>query len=355
MSKRLGIIGCGQLGLMLGSAASKLGLKVCFLNVNEESVVYGIGQMFYEAELETFLSHVDYVTVEREAIPEYILQRAASTKKLYPSFDALNTLRQRHSQKALFDRLNIPTAPWAYVEQQQALQQVVQDFPSTRIRAKSVLGGYDGGGQWSLSETKPGTEIPAAAFPLILEAEMVIDFEISVLMARAHDGSTQRYPLNHNVMRDGVLICSYVPANVDESMAQLATRYAEQLMDAIDYVGVLAMEFFVQDGKLFVNEIAPRVHNTGHWTIEGCRCDQFEQHVRAVTEMPLVDPQPVGAAAMCNILGDWFPKKLPNEPVRVYLHGYGKTLRPGRKMGHLTLIGSDLDGVVRAVSELGLD
>lgn len=353
--KRLGIIGCGQLGQMLGRAAKSLDADVYFLSINETPVVHGLGHVFDETEVDEFLSHVDCVTVEREAIPEDILRKVSDKVQLSPNYDSLIRLRSRHTQKAILDELNIPTAAWCYVEKPAEFAKAVADFPGTRIRAKRVLGGYDGGGQWRIDKNGPAVSIPDDDFPLIMEAEVDIDFEISVLVARAQDGSTQCYPLNENTMRDGILTWSFVPAEITETMADEARSYAKQLVNGIDYVGVLAMELFVSNGKLIANEIAPRVHNTGHWTIEGCECDQFEQHVRAVMGLQLRDPEPGGAAGMCNILGDMMPKALPREPVRLYLHGYGKLLRPGRKMGHLTLVGPELAMIRAVVKDIGLD
>lgn len=354
-SKTLGILGCGQLAQMLARSAKKLNLSVCFLQINEIPVVEGFGEIFDESQLDEFLTRVDYVTVEREDIPEAILKAVSENSSLSPCFDALLALRSRHSQKALFDTLNIPTSPWCMVERLEDLEASLEKCPGERVRAKQVLGGYDGGGQWSLSKTGDNPDIPANRFPIIIESELHIDGEISVLMARSSSGEIQCYPVSYNYMQNGVLTWSLTPAQLDEDKISEAKSYAESLMHHINYAGIMAMEFFICDGKLLVNEIAPRVHNTGHWTIDGCDCDQFEQHVRATTEMELREPGLVGAAAMCNILGDtWVSQKLPDNPVRMYLHGYGKQFRPGRKMGHVTLIGPDYNSVYKAAQSFGL-
>lgn len=356
MTTRLGVMGCGQLGQMLGRAALKLGIPVSFLQVDENPVVHGLGPVFSEGQLDEFFANVDYVTIERESIPDVLLERVSQQSRLAPSYDSLMALRVRHKQKALFDRVQIPTAPWTYVENAQALPAALATFNGERVRAKRVLGGYDGGGQWVLdADAAESVDIPAEAFPLILEAEIAVDYEISVLLARSRDGNIIYYPINRNLMHRGVLVWSFVPAQIDMAMADQARQFAADLAAAIDYVGVLAMEFFVSQGQLLVNEIAPRVHNTGHWTIEGASCDQFEQHVRAVCGLPLRAPKPVPAAGMCNILGDNFPLRLPTQTVGMYLHGYGKSLRPGRKMGHLTLTGSSVDDVTKAAQDIGIN
>lgn len=354
MRKRLGILGCGQLAQMLAHAARRLDLDVCFLTLDETPLVGGIGEVFEVSELDQFLTRVDAVTVEREAIPEAILRRVADQRPLAPGYDALLQLRSRHSQKALFDDCHLPTAQWCLVNSADELPAALAGFDGERVRAKRVLGGYDGGGQWRLDLSQDDVRLPEDAFPVILEAEIAVEEEVSVLIARARDGSVQCYPLNHNLMRDGILTWSFVPAAISDTVADQIRGYATSLVNAIEYVGVLAMECFISQGRVLVNEIAPRVHNTGHWTIEGCECDQFEQHVRAVMGMSLRDTLPAGAAAMCNLLGDSLPTQLPPEGVRMYVHAYGKSLRPGRKMGHVTLIAEN-DALIRqGVQQIGL-
>ncbi len=354
MSLRLGILGCGQLGQMLGRAAQKIGVEVCFLRFDESSLVDGLCQVFEAQDYQTFIDSVDYVTLEREAIPDEILNSAEKPSKLFPTYPSLMRLLQRHAQKRLFDELQLPTSGWKYVENQDQLSDAIDDFSCPRIRAKRVLGGYDGGGQWLLEKGASLPEMTEQDFPMILEEEISIDSEVSILLARSKEGQVQFYPMNQNIMHKAVLTWSFVPANISSRWVEKAQQYAKSLVDAIDYVGVLAMEFFVCGDNLLVNEIAPRVHNTGHWTIEGCRCDQFEQHVRAVMGMELLAPEPVSAAGLCNLLGSQFPKQLPEAPVRMHLHGYGKASRPGRKMGHVTLTGPDTQTIIQEAKSLGL-
>lgn len=355
MNKQLGIIGCGQLAQMLGQAAKRLELDVCFLCIDETPVVQGIGPIFNENEIDDFIEQADFVTVEREAIPEDTLRRVEQRVPLSPRFNALQELRSRHSQKALLDKLEIPTATWRYVEKPEGLKAAIAAFSEDGIRCKQTLGGYDGGGQWRLTKADINAEIPAQGFPLIMEAEINVDEEVSILIARSGDGNVVFYPISENHMSDGVLTWSFTPAELENNLTTQIRDYAQRLVEAIDYVGLLAIEFFLSDGKLLVNEIAPRVHNTGHWTLDTSNCDQFEQHVRAVASLPLIKPELHEAAGMCNLLGDMLPKALPDNPVRMYLHSYGKSLRPGRKMGHLTLVGPDLKSVRSAAKGIGLD
>ncbi len=354
MKKCLGIIGCGQLGQMLGHGAKRLGLDVCFLSINETPVVHGIGRIFDETQVDAFLDASEFVTIEREAIPDEILRKVSARSKLSPNLEALHRLRCRHTQKELLDQLNIPTATWRYVERPEDMTAAVNAFPDGQIRCKRVLGGYDGGGQWRISKHSGAAEIPAEGYPLIMETELKVDEEVSVLIARAETGEVVFYPISENHMRDGVLTWSFAPAPISEDLGEQVRDFAQRLVTEIDYVGVLAIEFFLCDGRLVVNEIAPRVHNTGHWTLDTCDCDQFDQHVRAVTGMPLLEPELHEAAAMCNLLGDMLPSALPASPVRMYVHSYGKSLRPGRKMGHLTLVGPDLPSVRQAAKDIGL-
>lgn len=350
MRKRIGIIGCGQLGQMLGHAAQRLNLQVSFLSLDENPVVYGAGDVFAQDKVDEFLNGCDMVTVEREAIPEPILLAVQQAGKLVPSFAALKRLRNRDTQKALLDQLNIPTAPWQYVAEKGDLAAVLDAFPGTQVRCKQALGGYDGGGQWRVDK-RAIPEIPAQGFPLIAEREIKVEAELATLLARDANGAIVHFSITENHMRDGVLTWSFAPAPISDAMAQQMRDYSAKLADAVDYVGVMAIEFFVSDGALMVNEVAPRVHNTGHWSLDACDCDQFEQHLRAVVGLPLVDPIQREAAAMYNLLGDQLPKRLPSAPVRMYVHSYGKVARPGRKLGHLNLVAPEMDAV-RAAAQV---
>lgn len=354
MKTRLGIIGCGQLGQMLGHAAQRLGLEVCFLCIDEASVVDGLGPVFTSREISTFLTDSDCVTVEREAIPEEILLQVEQAGKLVPGFAALKQLRHRHTQKALLDQLNIPTAAWRFVNTAEEIGAALTNFAETHVRCKQTIGGYDGGGQWRISTDESPVNIPENRFPLIMESEITVERELSILLARSASGSVVCYPITENHMRDGILTWSFAPALLDETRAEQMRDYGTRLVEAVDYVGVMAIEFFESDGRLMVNEIAPRVHNTGHWTLNACDCDQFEQHVRAVAGRPLLDPGQREAAAMRNLIGDQLPRAHPPSPVRMYLQSYGKTVRPGRKVGHLTLVAPDMDAVLAAAREIGM-
>ena len=350
MSKRLGIIGCGQLSQMLGEAANRLGFSVAYMCVDETPVVAGLGPIYYPDQLDEFLDQCDAITVERESLPDDMLRRAAQVG-LSPNYDALVVLRERDTQKAMLDKLDIPTSPWSLVSSSDQLTSAMDKLPGQYARCKRTLGGYDGGGQWRVDGESLDV-IPEDAFPVIAEAEIAIDLEYAIIIGRDAQGETACYPMTENVMRDGILIGSFVPSAIDDDKAALAIEYANRLVKAMNYVGVLAIEFFLMEGELIVNEIAPRVHNTGHWTIGAVGADQFTQHVGCVMGESVRQPVFTEAASMVNLLDDAFPAKMPQGPIRTLVQTYGKGIRKGRKLGHMTLIGPDASEIRREAALL---
>ena len=350
MSKRLGIIGCGQLSQMLGEAANRLGFTVAYMCVDETPVVTGLGLIYRPDQLDEFLDQCDAITVERESLPDDMLRRAADVG-LSPSYEALVVLRERDTQKAMLDKLDIPTSPWFLVSSSDHLANALDKLPGQYARCKRTLGGYDGGGQWRVDRESLDV-IPEDAYPVIAEAEIAIDLEYAIIIGRDAQGETACYPMTENVMRDGILIGSFVPSGVAEDTASLAAEYANRLVKAMDYVGVLAIEFFRTDGELIVNEIAPRVHNTGHWTIGAVGADQFTQHVGCVMGESVRKPVFTEAASMVNLLDDALPGKMPQGPIRTLIQTYGKGTRKGRKLGHMTLIGPDASEIRREAALL---
>ena len=349
MNQRLGIIGCGQLSQMLGQAARRLGVTVTFLCVGETPIVQGLGEIYTEDELDQFLDTCDAITVERENLPDGIL-RGADKVGLAPGYGALTTLRERNTQKATLNKLGIPTSPWRLINNRDELAMAWNGLGSKLLRAKRTLGGYDGGGQWHITGHKSFNCIPDDQYPVIVEAEINVERELALIIARDRNGMTVTYPITENFMRHGILLGSFAPATVTDVMAKKATAYVKTLADAINYIGVLAAEFFIADGELMVNEIAPRVHNTGHWTIGTIGADQFTQHVRLVLGGSVVKPEFTEAAAVINLLDSDLPEKMPDSPIQMLLQTYGKGIGKGRKLGHLTLVGSDASEV-RAKAE----
>ena len=196
-----------------------------------------------------------------------------------------------------------------------------------------------------MSDDTQIANIPEEGYPLIAEAEIAIDRELAIIIGRDQQGQTHTYHMTENAMRDGLLMGSFVPAEVSDAMTHLAQDYARRLVARMNYIGVLAIEFFVTEGQLIVNEIAPRVHNTGHWTIGALGADQFTQHVRLVLGAAVVEPVFEGAAAMVNLLDATLPQRMPDGPIRTLIQTYGKGVRKGRKLGHITLIGPDAAAV----------
>ena len=341
MKQRLGSIGCGQLSQMLAEAANRLGAEVAFLCLDETPVVRGLGPVYTQAQLASFLGACDAITVERESIDDGILRRARDEVGLAPGYDALVVLRERDTQKAMLDELGIPTSPWFRAADVEELKAGMAPASVGSVRCKRTLGGYDGGGQWRVPDASAVDIVPADGYPVIAEAEIAIERELAIIVARDAVGDTVTYPITENIMRRGILLGSVVPATVSAAMAAEAERHARALVTAMSYVGVLAIEFFVTEGRLIVNEIAPRVHNTGHWTIGAVGADQFTQHVGCVLGGPVREPRFSGAAAIVNLLDDALPAALPQGPVRSLIQTYGKGIRKGRKLGHVTLLADD--------------
>ncbi|MDP4024729.1 5-(carboxyamino)imidazole ribonucleotide synthase [Methylobacterium sp. NEAU 140] len=352
----LGIVGGGQLGRMIALAAANHGLRTHVYAPDADSPAFDVAAATTCAAyddagaLAAFAASVDAVTYEFENIPRATAEILARHAPLHPNAEALATTQDRLAEKDFINRLGIPTAPFRAV-----------DTPDDLARALDALGlpavlktrrfGYDGKGQRILRE--PGDGDRNAIFaefggaPLILEGFVPFEREVSVVAARGADGGFAAFDLCENEHRDHILALTRVPArDVAPETAAAAVEIAKRIADALDYVGVLAVEMFlVREGaeRLVVNEIAPRVHNSGHWTIEGALTSQFAQHVRAVCGWPLGDPARVGGlpVEMRNLIGaeadGWRP--LLAEP-GAHLHLYGKgEARPGRKMGHVTRLG----------------
>jgi 5-(carboxyamino)imidazole ribonucleotide synthase len=289
--------------------------------------------------LEKFAHGLALVTYEFENVPVEALRFLQKTVPVYPPPQALETAQDRRSEKSLFQKLAIPTTEFVAVNSAQDLENAVRNLSLPAI-LKTCRLGYDGKGQWVLRTNEDvervKNEIPAA--PLILEKFVKFSRELSILAMRGRNGETAFYPLVENHHRDGILRLSLAPApRLTEALQREAEAAARRVLESLDYVGVLAIELFECDGRLLVNEMAPRVHNSGHWTIEGAVTSQFENHLRAVSGLPLGDTGTLGFSAMLNLIGE-----LPdsNELLTVpgaHLHLYGKSLRPGRKVGHVTV------------------
>ena len=315
----VGVIGGGQLGRMLGLAGIPLGLSFRFLDPAPDAPAGAVGELLVGAYddvdlLARLADGADVVTYEFENVPVEAARRVGAV----PGPAALEAAQDRLAEKRLFRRLGIPTA---------RIDDEVEAFPAL-LKTRRL--GYDGKGQ-RLVDEHPGSDPDH-----VLEELVAFDRELSLIAVRAPDGETRFYPLVENVHEDGILRSSRAPA-VDAPQA-LAEDYAGRVLEELDYVGVLALELFEADGDLLANELAPRVHNTGHWTIEGAVTSQFENHLRAVLGLPLGPTDLRGEAAMVNLIGTLPPPEAVLAIPGAHLHLYGKEPRPGRKLGHVTLL-----------------
>jgi 5-(carboxyamino)imidazole ribonucleotide synthase len=339
----IGIIGGGQLGRMLAMAAARLGLKAAIYNDEQHAPAFQVTPLqtaaAYDdrAMLTGFAEICDVITFEFENLPAESIAYLAGLKPVRPGQKALEITQDRLSEKNFLRALGLKTAPFAAVDSKDAAAKAFADIGAPAILKTRRLG-YDGKGQAKVASAEETVRaVERFNMPSILEGFVDFAFEASVVAARAADGSFAAYDPPENVHEHHILRRSIVPGRLNHAQADEAKAIAKTIADALDYVGVLAVELFVErDGALTVNEIAPRVHNSGHWTIEACQCSQFEQHIRAVAGWPLGAPTRHADAVMENIIGAeahaW--ESLARAGA---VHLYGKReARTGRKMGHVT-------------------
>jgi len=355
----IGILGGGQLGYMLALAGYPLGLHFRFLDPSPEAPVGRIAQRVTadytdEAALEKFASGLELVTYEFENVPVEAANFLAARVPVYPLPAALEAAQDRFAEKSLFRKLGIATTEFAPVSNPSELDAAVKSLGLPAVLKTSRMG-YDGKGQWILRSTedavKAKSELPAVT--LILERFVPFTRELSVLAVRSRTGETAIYPLVENHHRSGILRLSLAPApRLDAQIQRAAERAAHRILESLEYVGVLAIEFFEHQGELLANEMAPRVHNSGHWTIEGAVTSQFENHLRAVLGLPLGSTGPAGHCAMLNLIGDLPESSEVLAVPDAHLHLYGKSPRPGRKLGHVTLRAASPERLALRLSEL---
>jgi len=345
----IGILGGGQLGRMLALAAARLGFKCHVLCPDPRSPAFDVVRRVTEADyadiaaLDRFVADVDVVTYEFENVPAETAMFLSARKPVLPDPKVLATTQDRLVEKEFVRSLGIGTAAFAAVDSADGLAAALTTVGRPAV-LKTRRFGYDGKGQMILREADPAAFVELGGQPQILEAFVPFEREISVVAARGSDGAIECFDVTENEHQDHILKTSRVPAAVTPGVAAEARRIAETIAEAFGYVGVLAVEMFVvKDGTghaVLVNEIAPRVHNSGHWTIDGASVSQFEQHIRAVAGLPLGKPIRRGRIEMINLLGDEVEeyRRWLTEPGAA-VHLYGKTgVRPGRKMGHVTRV-----------------
>jgi 5-(carboxyamino)imidazole ribonucleotide synthase len=342
----IGILGGGQLGRMLAMAAARLGFR-CHIyepapNPPAGDVAHAVTVAPYEdaAALRAFAASVDVITYEFENVPTSALDLLESLKPIRPNRRALATSQDRLLEKDFLIGLGIPCAPYAAVPKAADLDAAIAAIGTPAILKTTRLG-YDGKGQVRIMAPDAAAAAKAGLTQAcVLEGFVSFTHEVSVIAARGLDGSVACYDPGENVHRDGILRTTTVPAKLTASQRTDAILMAARILNALDYVGVLGVELFVTPQGLIANEIAPRVHNSGHWTQNGCAVDQFEQHIRAITGWPLGDGSRHSDVVMENLIGDDIltVPKIAREP-QAALHLYGKGApRPGRKMGHVNRV-----------------
>ena len=372
----IGILGGGQLGMMLAAAALPLGYRCVFLEDTPNCPARLYGQVYSTQQLDEFVAAADVFTLEFENTPvktvEWLKQLSDAGEKqgMYPPPQALKVAQDRLQEKSLFNKLAIKTVPFMAVSSSADIEQACEQLGLPLV-LKTSRGGYDGKGQFVLTDiadinkawaelgdavTGNGELTPTPA-PLIAEGFIHFNREVSIIAARSQDGNVRCYELVENHHHQGILAKSQAPAVGASHLFIQAKDAISAIMNHLDYVGVMTLELFVskdENGKdtLLANEIAPRVHNSGHWSIEGAVTSQFENHIRAVVDLPLGDTDNIKPSVMVNILGQ-YPKV--SEVLAIdgsHYHTYHKEERDERKIGHITLMPSDVANLDSALAEL---
>ncbi|MGC1183646.1 MAG: 5-(carboxyamino)imidazole ribonucleotide synthase [Candidatus Dormiibacterota bacterium] len=355
MGQRVGCLGGGQLGRMLGLAGLPLGLRFTFLEPQAEASAAAVGRQLRGAYddpelLRQLGAESDLVTFEFESVPESSAALLATSGAVFPPPRALAVGQDRLLEKQLFESLGIETAAYAEVASEAELKRAAELGLPALLKTRRL--GYDGHGQRLVRE---GAELGDAwreldQVPSILERLVPFERELSILCVRGASGEAAAYPVVENHHQEGILRLTLAPApGLTPELQEKASTIASSITEELDYVGVLAVELFQVEGRLLANEIAPRVHNSGHWTMDGAVCSQFENHLRAGLGWPLGGTEARGYTAMLNLLGeDPAPSELLTIP-GAHIHLYGKEPRPRRKLGHLNISGEDRHQVTAQV------
>ena len=359
----LGILGGGQLGRMFCIAARNMGYQLHVLDPDPDSPAGRIADDHIEATyidelaLDYLARTCDVITTEFENIPAESMRLLASSRPVFPTASIVEIAQNRNKEKAFAERAGLTPAPNYPVFDEADLGPAIKATGLPAILKTATLG-YDGKGQYVIESLEQAQEALRAnsGVECVLESKIELKKEISVIVARNQRGETAVYPVAENEHRNGILHISIVPARVDDAIRDKARLQALRLVDALDYVGVLAVEFFLDsEDELLFNEMAPRPHNSGHYTKDGCVTSQFEQQVRVMCGLPPGDVRLLSPVVMVNLLGDlWYPdwRVLLNEP-NVKLHLYGKKeARPGRKMGHYNVLDNDLDRALATANRI---
>lgn len=355
----LGILGGGQLGKMFAVAAQTLGYRVAVLDPDPDCPARGVCHRHIVAEYDDQAGLAELrdtcaaVTTEFENVPAASLRYLAESIVVRPDAHAVSISQNRATEKQFLRDAGFATARFAVVDEAGALPRALEQIGFPAI-LKTATFGYDGKGQYRIASVEDAQHAFADAGQrsCVIEEQVALTLEISVVLARSSSGALAAFPVAENIHANGILDMSLIPARIDPQLAAQAADIAERIAKTLDYVGVMAVEFFVlEGGQLLVNEIAPRPHNSGHFTLDACVTSQFEQQVRALCDLPLGVPALIQPAVMVNLLGDlWQPE--PDwaallEAPALKLHLYGKTEpRHGRKMGHFTCSATQLEAAL---------
>ena len=357
---RIGILGGGQLGRMIALAGIPLDIRCVFLDPDPDAPAAAVGELITgafddPAALDRLASSCDVFTFEFENVPsgaiEYLMRRG---KTVHPSSKALTTAQDRRLEKAAFTRLGIPTPRHASIQSPADVSAAIRTVGLPAV-IKTCHGGYDGKGQQVVrTEAEAHTAIAAlGGRPLIAEELIAFDRELSIIAVRSTVGDHAAYPLVHNRHAGGILRETQAPApDISEAIQREAETYANRLLDDLGYVGVMALEMFDVGGRLLANEIAPRVHNSGHWTIEGSHTSQFENHLRAILGWPLGSTAMRGGSIMFNLIGGVPSREQMLACEGAHVHLYGKQPRSGRKVGHVTVCGDTVEEALQRAAPL---
>lgn len=352
---------------MLALAGTPLGAQFVLLDSAVDACAAQVAPLIRadwrdQAALAELVARTDVITFDFENVPATTVEWLQAQKPVFPSPRALSLAQDRMQEKALFARIGLDTPAHAAVDTRAELDRAMADIGVPAVLKTRRLG-YDGKGQFRLKHVDDADAAWAAlgeqakAHGLVLEAWIPFERELSVLAVRSRHGDFRTWPLVQNWHADGILSMSMAPANVPEALAQAAVEHAQSLAEELDYVGVFALELFVHKGRLLGNEMAPRVHNSGHWTIEGAVTSQFENHLRAVLDLPLGNTEALGSSLMFNWIGELPDASAVLAHKDAHWHDYSKAPRPGRKVGHATLRAPDWnqlrDRAIAVAADLG--
>ena len=361
MAMTVGILGGGQLARMLVLAGAPLGVRFMVVDSADDACAGQVAPLLRAdwrdfAALEEFAKKIDVATFDFENVPAETAQWLTQRTRVFPNPRALAIAQDRVEEKNLFRECGLGTPDFASVDTRDDLEAALRAIGAPAILKTRRLG-YDGKGQFRLKSVDDADAAWAAlggnSHGLILEAFVPFDLEVSIIAVRGRNGDFRAWPLTRNWHADGILSASLAPAQVEDAIAQTAFAHARTIAEKLDYVGVFALELFVHRGGLLGNEMAPRVHNSGHWTIEGAVTSQFENHVRAVLGLPLGDTAAIGRSCMLNWIGELPDANALLRESGAHWHDYGKSPRAGRKVGHATVCARDDETLAKVLRRIG--